>query len=309
MEFEQISFEPSRLGECPLWCERTERLWWVDILQGRLWSYDPDSGQRHCHPVKARRLGSIALCEDGNLVLACDDGLYLYDPETGKQDFFVDPEPGRPENRKNDGRADPYGNFWVGTLREADYAPRGKLYRISPEGAVFTEIDGLSIPNGLAFDQSRARMYFADTRAHAIWRCDHAASGKISNRQIFATTTPPARPDGSCIDAQGNLWNAVYAGSRICQYAPDGEILQSIELPVSHPTCLAFGGPGLDRLFITSALEPVPPGQREREPLAGHVLAFDAGVKGRVEHRLNFAAASSTATSPITGERSPRTLR
>lgn len=276
----------SRLGECPLWCERSRRLWWVDVLTPRLWSLDPETGICRSHPVRGRRLGSIALGEAGGLLLACDDGLHAYDPGTGRQDFLVDPEPGADGRRKNDGRVDPYGNFWVGTLREADYAPVGALYRIRPARSVSREAEGLAIPNGLAFDRERRRLYYADTRAYTIWACDQdPETGDISSRRVFATTAAPARPDGSCVDAEGCVWNAEYAGGRVVRYAPSGAVLAAIDLPVSHPTCCCFGGPALDRLYVTSAAEPLSQAELAAEPLAGLTLVLDVGVRGRPECR------------------------
>ena len=284
---EVLDAPAERLGECPIWCEREGTLWWVDVLDGALWSHDGSGSRRH--PVSARRLGSIALREAGGVILARDDGLFAYDPQTGRQTFLVDPEPGRTGHRKNDGRADPTGNFWIGTLREADYAPVGAIYRVTPDLAVSREEEGLAIPNALAFDAERGRRYFADTRAYTIWVCDHdAETGARGERREFARTLAPARPDGSCIDADGFLWNAEYAGGRIVRYAPSGEIAATIELPVSNPTCCCFGGPGLDRLYVTSAYEPLSPEQRRQEPLAGRVLVLDAGVRGRPEFRVAF---------------------
>lgn len=241
------------------------------------------------HAVKARRLGSIALRETGGLILACEDGLYAFNPRTGEQRFLVDPEPDAENHRKNDGRADPGGNFWIGTLEEQTFGPVGKLYRVDSALNVTEQTNGLRVPNSLAFDPERGRMYLSDTRAFTIWVFDYdVASGDISNRRFFAKTAAPARPDGSCIDAEGFLWNAQYAGARIVRYAPTGEIDRTLDLPVSHPTCCCFGGRDLDRLFVTSASEPLSPSQRSTEPVAGRLMALDPGVRGRPENRVKF---------------------
>jgi sugar lactone lactonase YvrE len=290
-KIEAVSGEPSRLGECPLWCDRTRRLWWVDVLTPALWSHDPSTGVTRSHAVAARRLGSLALLETGGLLLACDDGLHVYDPASGEQRFLLDPEPGRPGHRKNDGRADSGGSFWIGTLRERDYAPVGALYRVAPDLTVSMVARDLAIPNALAFDPDRGRMYYGDTRAYRIWVCDYdPVSGRVGDRRIFATTTAPARPDGSCTDAEGCVWNAEYAGGRVVRYAPSGEVLRVVELPVSHPTCCCFGGDALDRLYVTSAREPLTDQQAQAEPLAGRVLILDVGVTGRREFRARLRA-------------------
>lgn len=277
------------MGECPIWCERTEQLWWVDVLEPALWSYDPGTSACSRHAIKARRLGSIALRQVSGLVLACDDGLYAYDPLTGEQDFVIDPEPGKPSHRKNDGRADPHGSFWVGTLQEDTYGKVGRLYKVSPDLAVTVEAEHLAIPNSLAFDPLRGRMYFADTRAYTIWVRDYdAQTGCAAAFRTFATTAPPARPDGSCVDAEGFLWNAHYAGGRVVRYTPSGEVAISIQLPVSHPTCCCFGGVELDMLFVTSATAPLSREELKAEPLAGRVLALRPGTRGRPEYRVGF---------------------
>jgi sugar lactone lactonase YvrE len=250
-----------------------------------LWSYDLRSKVVVGHKVAGRRIGSLALRRKGGLLLACDDGLHAYDPETETQTFLVDPEPGRPGHRKNDGRADWAGNFWIGTLRESDYGSVGAIYVISPEHEVTEFVGGLSIPNALAFDRERKRLYFADTRAYTIWMCDYdAGTGRIGERRIFATTAAPARPDGSCLDSEGFLWNAEYAGGRLVRYSPDGRIDRVVDLPVSHPTCCCFGGEKLEQLFVTSASEPLSPAERQAEPLAGWLLVLDVGLQGRPEY-------------------------
>ena len=289
MSIDVASSEASRLAECPIWCDETNSLWWVDVLEPTLWRLDGLTGACNRYPVKARRIGSLALREKGGLLLACEDGLYAFDPDTCRQRFLVDPEPRADGHRKNDGRCDWTGSFWVGTLRERDYAPVGALYRVSEDKTVTAIASGLAIPNGVAFDRQRGRAYFADTRAFTIWVCDYdPVADVIGEPRIFARTTAPARPDGSCIDEEGYLWNALYAGSAVVRYSPDGDVSRILELPVSHPTCCSFGGPNLDRLYITSAYEPLSAEQRSEEPLAGHVLVADPGVRGRREFRTRL---------------------
>lgn len=287
MLIDALEAPANRLGECPIWCDRTRRLWWVDVLEPALWSHDPQTGRCERHPIRARRLGSIALRDHGGLLLACDDGLHIYDPATCRQTFLLDPEPDRPGHRKNDGRADPLGNFWVGTLDESRFAPVGRLYRVGPDLSVTVQADALRIPNALAFDAER--MYYADTRAYTIWACDYdPTTGDIGERRVFARTNEPARPDGSCIDAEGNLWNAEYAGGRLVRFAPSGEVTLAVDLPVTHPTCCCFGGDDLDTLYVTSASEPLSGAEREQEHLAGRLLVIRGGIRGRPEFRVGF---------------------
>lgn len=173
MRFEVLDAAPARLGECPIWCGRSNRLWWVDVLASALWSHDAKSGVCTRYPVEARRIGSLALRRTSGLILACDNGLFSYDPETGEQLLLVDPQPGLLNHRKHDGRADSVGNFWIGTLREDDYAPVGSIYRVTPKLEVTRQAARLAIPSSLAFDPERRRIYYADTRAHTIWFSDY----------------------------------------------------------------------------------------------------------------------------------------
>lgn len=289
IRIERAAVAANRLGECPLWCERTGRVWWVDVLAPALWSLDPATGAARTHPVPGRRLGSIALRRSGGLLLAADDGLYVGDPETGDWAFVCDPEPGMADHRKNDGRADAAGRFWVGTLNERDYRPAGAIYRVGPGGESARMVDGLSIPNAVAFSPDSRTLYYADTRAYCIWACDFDVdSGAIADRRVFATTTPPARPDGSCVDAEGHVWNAEYAGGRLVRYDPAGRIAQVVELPVSHPTCCCFGGADLGTLYVTSARFPLTEDELSQEPLAGSLLAFRPGPAGRPEWRVGL---------------------
>lgn len=289
MQYSVLPSESSRLGECPIWCDRSHRLWWVDVLTPTLWSFDPATGRCRKHDVSARRIGSIALRREEGLILACDNGLFKYDADTAEQIFLVDPEPNMPAHRKNDGRADWAGNFWVGTLREEDYASVGSVYRISPSLKVSVEATGLAIPNALAFDQDRRRMYFGDTRAYAIWSRDYdPVNGCSGADELFASTVAPARPDGSCIDVEGHVWNAEYAGSRLVRFSPDGGVSATVPLPVTYPTCCCFGGEKFDKLYVTSAYEPLTAEERKQESLAGRVLVLDVGVTGRPEYRVGF---------------------
>ena len=286
MRVEALPGPRCRLGESPLWCEATHRLWWVDVLDALLFSHDPASGETQTHRIAARRLGSIALRRAGGLLLACDDGVFASDPATGARRFLVDPEPDRPDHRKNDGRVDSAGCFWIGTLRETDYAPVGALYRIAADGAATTKARGLAIPNALAFDPALGRMYYADTRAFAIMVCAlDPATGAMGEPRVFARTTPPARPDGACVDAEGHLWNAEYAGGRVARYAPSGAIAEIVDLPVSHPTSCCFGGADLATLYVSTAFEPLDAPGRAREPLAGRMLACRPGPRGQTEQR------------------------
>lgn len=286
-DFTIAAHEHDLLGEVPLWCERTSRLWWVDVMRCALCSLDPASGKVVTRTTEGHRLGSIALREQGGLLLATAEGIDVYDPATGTQKALTGRDRLGDGQRFNDGRCDRQGRFWVGTMNE-DFRPEGTLYRLEHNGTLSEVFGGIVVPNSIAFSPDSRTLYFADTRRFTIWSfAFDAASGTVSNQKVFAQTTGRAgRPDGSCVDSEGFLWNAEYAGGQIVRYAPDGRIDRSIALPVSHPTSLCFGGPSLDTLYITSGSYALTPEQAAREPLAGAVIAIRPGVKGLPEPRF-----------------------
>ena len=165
------------------------------------------------------------------------------------------PEPDRPGNRYNDGRCDRRGRLWIGTMHEEIKRPSGSLYRVGADCGVRHLFDNISVPNSTAFSPDDRTMYFADTPRHLIWAFDFDLDvGAIANRRVFADLTArKGLPDGSCVDAEGYLWNAEFAGKRITRYAPDGRVDRTIEVPVKSPTCLCFGGETISTLFMWSA--------------------------------------------------------
>jgi sugar lactone lactonase YvrE len=213
-----------------------------------------------------------------------DNGLHGYDPTTGKLNLMVHAEPDEPGNRYNDGRCDRRGRLWIGTMDIGIRRASGSFYRIGADRGVLRLFDGITVPNSTAFSPDDRTLYFADTPRHVIWAFDfNLHAGMIGERRVFADLT--ARngfPDGSCIDAEGFLWNAEYGGHRLTRYAPDGRTDRTIELPVTNPTCCCFGGDNLDTLYVTSAM-PAPKPGRESGAMEGALLALTVGVRGLPE--------------------------
>jgi sugar lactone lactonase YvrE len=272
------------LGECCLWCPVTKRVWWLDIRRPCLQSYDPVSRQHQVYPLPGRHCGCAALRKSGGLVVALDDGLHGFNPATGKLQFLVHAEPNEPPgNRYNDGRCDRRGRLWIGTMDIDIRRASGSFYRISADRTVLRMFDGITIPNSTAFSPDDRTLYFADTPRHVIWAFDfNLHAGSIGDRRVFAETGK-ANPDGSCVDAEGYLWNAEYGGHRVTRYAPDGRIDRSIDLQVTNPTCCCFGGEAFDMLYVTSAAPPPKPGQATPAAMEGGLLALDVGVRGLPE--------------------------
>jgi sugar lactone lactonase YvrE len=171
-----------QLGETPLWCERTQKLWWLDIERPRLQSLDPATGAYQAFPFKCTFAGSLALCASGDFLIALDNDLYRFDPESGKLDFFVAVEPATPKTRLNDGRVDRQGRFWVGTVDNQFKEPLGSLYRVDPSGKVTRMFEGIICSNTLAFSLDGRTLYFSDTRQYVTWAFDlDTKTGDLSN--------------------------------------------------------------------------------------------------------------------------------
>ncbi|OZI32448.1 IclR family transcriptional regulator [Bordetella genomosp. 10] len=283
------------LGEVPLWCERTQRLWWVDVRRPALQSFDPATGRhaaQRLHPDLIT--GSIALREEGGFLLAAPGGLFVFDPATGEAARRIaDPLQGAAGMRLNDGKCDRRGRFWVGSMHDTRREPLGTLYRVEPDGRCTAMLDGFVLPNAICFSPDDRTMYFADTHNQVIWAFDYdIAAGALSNRRVFKDWThQKGRPDGATVDAQGYVWNCMVASGQLVRLAPDGRVDRVIQLPVTNPTCPAFGGEGLATLYITSHSQRFTPQEQAAEPLAGALLALDVGVRGLPEPRFGTARA------------------
>ena len=271
------------LGECPLWDERSGGLWWVDILAPALKKWN---GTVQTYPLP-EAMGSFAFREKGGLLAAMKTGFYFMDVERNERTSIAAPEADKPANRLNDGRCDRAGRFWAGTMMESMRKPEGALYRLSPDGRCERRRGAITVPNSLCWSPDGRTMYFADSPTRRILAFDYdAASGEPSNERLFAATEA-GFPDGSCVDADGCLWNAEYGGWRVVRRTPAGKLDRVVELPVQNPTCCAFGGSELDVLFITTARQRLSEAEIRKQELAGSLLAVRPGVKGLPESRFS----------------------
>jgi sugar lactone lactonase YvrE len=277
------------LGETPLWCEQTRSLLWLDIDSGKVQRFHPASGRHDVFTFDARYVGTMALMRKrGQLLLGMDLGLYVFDMATGEQRLLCQVEPADRDNRLNDGRCDAQGRLWVGTMDNQLHRPNGAFYRIDADGTATRMFDGVIVSNTVAFSPKQDRLYFSDTRRYTTWQFDlDAVAGSIANRRIFVDHSKAVdRPDGACVDAEGYVWNAIFAGSRVVRFTPAGTIDRVIELPVTNPTCVCLGGPELKTLYITTARKFLDRTRLRNEPLAGSVLSIAVDVPGLPEHRF-----------------------
>ena len=284
---QRIGTQRDILGECPLWDERARCLWWIDIRAPALRRFDPARDEVRSWALPGL-VGSIALTgDDRRLLLALNSRLALFDPASGAFETLADARFADPDLRFNDGRCDPQGRFWVGSMNNVTRGPQGCLYRFDCAHGLVEVARGICIPNSLAFSPDGGTMYFADSPQHRIDAFDYdPASGRRGAARRLATTMPPAFPDGSCVDAEGCLWNAEFHGARLVRYTPDGAIDRVLPLPVARPTCCAFGGADLRTLFITTTSQRMSEAELAAEPLAGALLALEVGVAGLAEARF-----------------------
>jgi len=275
------------LGECPVWSAHSGALFWIDIEARTLHRYDPASGADERRELPGRP-GSFALTSTpGRFLVAVELGLGWYDWDADEFEEWLPLEEAGTGNRSNDGRCDPAGRFWVGSMYERPSENRftGKLHRVDPDGTVTVARTEVGVSNGLGFSPDGRTMYFADTLHDTVWSYDYDVdSGELRNERLFFDyTTIPGRPDGGCVDADGCYWSASVHGWAVVRISADGSLDRRIELPLARPTMCAFGGPDLGTLFVTSigAGGPVPGPRVEEHP--GAVLAIDVGVTGLVE--------------------------
>lgn len=286
---EPLAVEPSLLGESPFWHPVQKALWWCDIPGFKLHCFVPSTGQHRqwsfpCEPACAAPL------DDGDVVLAMRDGLWRFHPATGERFALAGPPYDPAHERFNDGRADPQGRLWVGTLYEPRDPPLARLYRYA-QGHLKAVAEGITVSNGLAFSPDERTMYWSDTKSHTVFAFDFDAStGQVSGQRVFATFAPRApaqtlqdyggRPDGAAVDVEGAYWVAMFEGARLLRLSPQGEVLQRVELPVRCPTMPCFGGDDLRTLYITTSRNGRPTDELAREPWAGCVLQCRVSVPG-----------------------------
>lgn len=276
-----------QLGETPLWCDRTRKLWWLDIERPKLQSFDPATGVHSRIDISGTYLGSQALTQTGERLLATDLRLDLVNLDDLSTAPLAAVEAGL-DNRLNDGRVDGRGRLWVGTMDNQLHRPNGGLYRIDPDGTVTKFASDVIVSNGIAFSPEGSTLYFTDTRRYTTWAFDlDLDDGIITNRRLLADYSASGdRPDGACIDVDGCLWTAFFAGGRIVRYRPDGLVDRTIRLPVTNPTCLCFGGSDLRTLYVTSATKFLSPQALANEPLAGSLFAIEGVGQGLPENRF-----------------------
>lgn len=299
LHWQSLTPRANQVGESPFWHPDEHRLYWVDNEANQLWRAPADGGPAE-HWDMPSAPGCIAPARSGGLVIALRDGIYRARQWGGPLTRLAAAQHDTDSTRFNDGKADPQGRFWAGTIYEPRDAPNAALYcldaRPQTGGApvLVRKLDGVTNANGLAFSPDGQTLYWTDTTRHLIraWDFD-PASGTPSRERVFQQFPgkPPGwqpgqagyggRPDGAAIDSAGNYWCALFEGARLLQLAPDGRVLQDLRLPVRCPTMPCFGGDDLRTLYVTSASHQRPADELQGLPQSGHVLWARVEVPGR----------------------------
>ena len=268
------------LGECAIWCERSQSVYWTDIQGSRLWNYHPADGATRSWAMPERLSVFALTAQPQRLLIGLASRLAFFDLTTEIITPICEVEPDLPTTRLNDGRCDRQGRFVFGTLNEdSGRAPIGSFYRLDAH---------LKLSNSVCFSPEGSRMYFCDTLQGKIMCCDYHADGRLGDPRIFVDLSDVnGGPDGSIIDADGYLWNAQWGAARVARYTPEGRFDRSVSLPVSQPSCPALGGVGFNTLYITTAHEGMDAVQRASEPAAGGLFSITLeSIQGLPESRF-----------------------
>ena len=268
------------LGEGPIWDPRLQVLWWIDITLKRLHQFNP-ANQTHQTFELGQMIGTVVPRKKGGLMLATEQGFVAYDPDSQSLAPLTDPESDRPETRFNDGKCDPAGRFWAGTMARDESAGAGSLYCLETDGRCTRKLGDITVANGIVWTADTSTMYYIDSPTRRIDAFDFdPRSGDLSGRRT-AVEIPEGMgyPDGMSIDSEDNLWVGLWAGWAVGHFDPrTGKLLSTLDIPSANVTACAFGGPNLEDLYITTARERS--GDPAKQPHAGGLFRARPGVRG-----------------------------
>ncbi|MFD1261743.1 SMP-30/gluconolactonase/LRE family protein [Entomomonas asaccharolytica] len=277
----------AHLGECPTWSSTEQVLYFTDILSQAIHRFDPKTEEHSIIPTH-EHVGCFGLREKGGFIAAMRSGIFLLDSEGKVTQKIAENPTDTEDSRFNDGRVDPWGRFWCGTVWETDNAPHAKLCCVDTNLNFSIVVEGLTTSNGLAFSPDKKWMFYSDTPNHVIYRQPlNPDNGTIiGGPEIFHRfdrNNYQGQPDGAAFDSEGNYWSAQFGDGLIVKLSPQSEILEQIELPVKWPTMVAFGGDELKTLFITSSREDLTAKQLNNNPQSGNLFATKINVVGNKE--------------------------
>lgn len=272
------------LGEGPLWHPERGQLFWFDITGKKLLSRAGDDALEWRFDENVSAAGWV---DGGRLLVASETALSLFDIATGARERLADLEADNPATRSNDGRADPHGGFWIGTMGKAAEPGAGAIYRYF-RGEVRKLHGSISIANAICFTPDGTTAYFADSPTRKVMRQRLGRDGwPEGEAEMFLDLRAQGLiPDGAVVDADGTFWNAHWGSGKVCGYGPDGGLKACFDAPAPNLTCPAFGGPDLSTMFLTSATEAMGAADLARRPDAGRTFRLDCGATGQAERRV-----------------------
>lgn len=284
MSMTEFDARPCLLGEGPLWHPERGQLFWFDIRGRKMlsrtgnqieeWSFD-------------RHVSAAGWVDRDTLLVATETDLLRFDLVSGESHRLVALEEDNCMTRSNDGRADPQGGFWIGTMGKAAEPEAGALYRYY-NGALSKLRDGVTIPNAICFSPDGRLAYFADTARHLVWRVALDGEGwPVGEWDVFLDHRESGlRPDGAVIDSAGRFNCAEWGAARVAVYGPDGTFIEAHAVPATQTTCPAFGGPDFKTLHVTTAAIGLSKGALAAAPLSGRVFSMETNIAGQAEHRV-----------------------
>lgn len=271
----------AKLGEGSIWHPKENKLYWIDIEGKALHIYDPVTKENKTFDVGSR-IGTVVPVEKGGALVALQNGIHFIDTKTGKLTFINNPLPDA-NIRFNDGKCDPSGRFWVGTMAMDSRRKGAVLYRMDKDKTIRTMLDRVTISNGIVWTADKKTMYYNDTPTGTVQGFDYNdKTGEITNRRVvIKIPRGGGSPDGMTIDADGNLWVALWGSGTVGKFDPKtGELLQKVIVPAQNVSSCAFGGKNLDILYITTARAWVNDAKLKEFPLSGGLFSVKPGVKG-----------------------------
>ena len=265
------------LGECIRWDARDQLIYWIDIPGRKMHRYDPASGRDDSVGLP-QEMGCFAQDERGGFIAGMRSGYSRINQFGGDISLLTSPDYDTAKARFNDGRCDANGRFWAGTMWEPRDKSGAYVYCLEADGRFSAKATPVTLSNGITFSLDSKTFTLADTPNHVLWAFDYdVCDAVVSNRRVLRTFDPPrGRPDGACVDAEGNVYIAIFAGGRVEKISPNGELLAVIELPVPNITCCTFAGDDLQTLYVTTA----------RVRMTDEELAAKAGAGGLFAIRM-----------------------
>ncbi|MFY7867469.1 SMP-30/gluconolactonase/LRE family protein [Roseateles sp.] len=274
----------AELGEGPIWVESEQAVYFVDI-KGQQIHRCTVFGNAQQSWTAPQPIGFLQALSGGDFIAGLKDGLYRFKPADGSFTRCSAVEPHLPGNRLNDAYVDRKGHLWFGSMDDAETAPSGTLYRVGALGELQPKDMGYVITNGPAMSPNGLTFYHTDTMRCVVYAYDVSERGDLTNKRCLLKTRH-GYPDGTCVDAEGYLWVALFGGHRVERYSPSGRLVQTVDLPCANATKLAFGGADLRNVFVTTAWKDLSPAERAKQPLAGGLFTFRVDTPGLPLHAI-----------------------